>query len=116
MSMDEILKMISEFGILIVIAAVFIWNSVTHNKTTESILQDLQMAMTLQVGILENLKHTCENQSTALNIIQNTLSANTQSLERHDKRAEFMNNDVREILTILRTRPCVTQNETREVA
>jgi len=109
--MEDILKIIGEYGILIVIAAVFIWDKVVNTKTTENILKKLETASELQTSILENLRHTCGNQTTALGIIQNSLAMNTTSLERHDKRSEYMNADVREICTLLRVRPCMIRND-----
>jgi len=109
--MEDILKIIGEYGILIVIAAVFIWDKIANTKTTEKMLKELEAGSKVQTSILENLRHTCENQSTALNIIQHTLAMNTTSLERHDKRSEYMNTDVREICTLLRVRPCIIQND-----
>ena len=112
--MEDTIKYMAEYGILFVIAAVFIWDKITNAKMTENILKELQAGAKLQSSTLESLRHTCDNQTTALSIIQNTLSANTQSLERHDKRAEFMNTDVREMVTILKTRPCVNRVDTNE--
>ena len=108
--MDDILKLFSEYGILIVIAAVFIWDKLVNAKQADNILKELQEYAKLQGSTLQNLDHTCRNMETALSIIQSTLAANTQSLERHDKRSEYMNNDIREIVTILHTRPCVTEH------
>jgi len=107
--MNETLKTLSEYGVLFVIAAVFIWDKVAHSRMIENILKELQTSARLQTSALESLRHMCENTTTALSIIQNTLAANTQSLERHDKRSEYMNNDIREICTMLKTRPCVNQ-------
>jgi len=113
--MEDILKIIGEYGILIVIAAVFIWDKVANTKTTENILKELEAGSKVQTSILENLRHTCENQSIALSIIQNSLAMNTTSLERHDKRSEYMNADVREICTLLRVRPCIFQSEEQKI-
>jgi len=118
--MNEYIKLIAENGVLLVIAAVFIWDKVTNAKTVTSILSDMQSSAKLQENTLinlhralESLGHATENTTTALNIIQNTLANNMHSLERHDKRAEFMNSDLREVVTMLKTRPCVSRGEGR---
>ena len=110
--MPEYVKMIAEYSVLIVIAAVFIWDKVAHSKVVESILKELQTSSKLQSATLENLKRSTENASTALNIIQNTLYANSQALDRHDKRSEFMNNDIREMSATLKSRPCISRSDT----
>ena len=108
----------AETGVLGIIAGVFIWNTVTSTKTTGKVLGELQTNAELQKSALENLSRTSENMTTALNIIQNTLAAQTQLLtnnaqafERHDQRAEHMNADVRKMLALLEMRPCVLEGE-----
>jgi len=131
--MTEIVKTIMEYGILLVIAGVFLWDKVTISKSTVTILSRLESQAGLLGKTLDGLHHSVEgvhtsneNTSTALNIIQNTLASNlqdiagiNQALERHDKRAEYMNTDVRAILDILRIRPGVVpmpDSLTREIA
>jgi hypothetical protein len=45
-----------------------------------------------------------------LNIINNTLPVISGTLERHDKRSEFMNNDLREVAVLVKRRPCMVQD------
>ena len=102
--MDVLIGMIMEQGILFVIAALFIWDKVTTAKSMAVILQELQASSRMQTDTLISVKSSVENTTTALNIIQNTLAANTQSLERHDIRAEYMNSDIKTMLTLIQTK------------
>ena len=81
-----------------------------HSKTVEKILNEMQNSMVLQKDTLDGLRHTSENTTIALNIIQNSLASMAQSLERHDKRSEYMNNDLVEISATLKSRPCVIEH------
>ena len=108
--MEEVVKLVAEYGILIVISGIFIWNTIKSSKditmmlsTIERTMNEMQRTSEITKDALENLKHTCENQTTALSIIQNTLSQNTSALERHDKRAEYMNGDIRAMRAIMET-------------
>lgn len=114
MNVMEIVKALSDNGILIIIAAVFIWNTITVQK-------ELQKNIQSQSSILESLKTTCENTATALNIIQNTIASsvaaldnNTEILKRHDQRSEYMNGDIRVIKTVLESRPCAKEMEEQQ--
>ena len=116
--MDDIIKLIAENGILVMIAVVFIWNTITSSKTTGEVLSELRTNAELQNGTLENLSRSGENMAVALNIIQSTLETHTQllnnnaqSFERHDRRAEHMNGDVQKMLTLLSNRPCISESE-----
>jgi hypothetical protein len=115
-NMEEILKLIADYGVLMAIAVVFIWDKVRNARTTETVLKELQTASKLQTDTLEtlrrsseslmtaleSLRHTSENLTTTLGIIQHALFANTQTMERHSKQADFMNDDIREILAVVR--------------
>ena len=105
--MTDTLKTVSDYGVLLVIAAVFIWDKIANARAIESVLKELQSASKLQSDTLRSLQHTSENTSTALQLLLNSLSGLTASLERHDKRSEFMNADIREICGLLGRRPCV---------
>ena len=101
--MEEIAKYVAEYGILTVIAGVFIWDKIKNMQTTENILRELHQSSQLQGSTLESLRHTTENQTTLLGIINATLAADLEAMKRHDTRAEFMNNDVKVILELVKT-------------
>ena len=103
----EDIKLIAVYGIFVVIAAVFIWDKISVIKVMVDILNGLQSTSKIQADALENIRRSTENTTIALNIIQNTLAGMSQSMERHDKRAEYMNNDIREVCTKLNDRPCI---------
>ena len=108
--MEQMITLITNSSVLVVIAAVFIWDNITNNKTVQKVLAELTNNAELQKSALDNLSRVSDNIATALNIIQNTLASNTQllnnntqSFDRHDQRAEFMNGDIRKILAHVET-------------
>jgi hypothetical protein len=116
--MNETIKIISEYGVLIVIAAAFVWSSLVQGKKTEKVLSELLTSLVelrateqSQNPALENLRQTCETLINNQNILLSTQNLHTQLLERHDKRAEDMGIEVREVVTMLRTRPCVQKEQ-----
>jgi len=115
--MDDIIRFVSEHGVLMAFALLFIWERIQWSKTHGQVLTELNSSIKLQVIMLENLnvslngvKQSCDNTTMALNIINNTLPVITSNLERHDKRAEFMNVDIREIVSLVRKHPCIAQD------
>lgn|GEM_PF-3214242 len=105
--MQSVVQLITETGVLLVIVGIFLWNTITTSKNMEKLLAELREGCKLQTAAIDGLKHTTENTTTALNIIQNTLAGVSQALERHDKRSEYMNNDMREVTTLIKNRPCI---------
>jgi len=98
---QEMVQIITNYGILVVIAAIFIWDKVVNVKQTEKILSELQAASRMQTAAIESIRIASDNTATALQIIQNTLTATSTALERHDKRSEFMNSDLRDLYTFI---------------
>jgi len=115
--MNDSVKLLTEYGVLVALAALFIWEKFQYSKTHGQVLSELNNSVKLQMAVLENLnvslngvKQSCDNTTMALNIINNTLPIIVSNLERHDKRAEFMNSDVREITALVRQRPCMVHD------
>ena len=100
--MEEIVKLASEYGILIILAAVFIWRSMKTDKTNTEVLISLQASVVMYSETLAILRQESANTQTSLSIIQNTLATNNQAMERHDSRAEYINVDVRETLGLVK--------------
>ena len=114
--MDSI-KLLTEYGVLVAIAAVFIWEKFQYSKANSQVLTELSNSSKLQAASLESLnsslasmKQSCDNTTMALNIISSTLSGMSNNFERHDKRADFTNTDVREIVSLVRQRPCMVHD------
>ena len=112
--MEETYKLLTEHGVLMAIAGFFLWQSYHFSKTIAPLLAELHNASKLQTAALESLnaslatiKQSCDNTTMALSLIGNTLTTAVNSLERHDKRAEFMNTDIREVVALVRRRPCM---------
>ena len=105
--MPEILSIIMESGILLIIAAVFIWDKITISKAMLATLARLETRAELQVQSLEGLARAAEATSAALSIAQTALSTLNGAMERHDKRAELMNADLRAASELLKNQPCM---------
>ena len=96
--MIETIRLVGESGILVALAALFIWEKIDHVKTVNKVLSELQETAKRQTALLESLKIIAESTRSALNIVQTTLTSLVQLLDRHDKRSESMHNDVVKIL------------------
>jgi septal ring factor EnvC (AmiA/AmiB activator) len=115
----DIVKFLTEHSVMMMIVAMYIWDNARHSKTTVQVLTELRNSSTLQADSLKSLdaslatiRQSCDNTTMALTLINNTLPTVYNTLERHDKRSEYMNNDLREIATLVKRRPCMTQKET----
>jgi len=106
--MEALIKVISENGVLIIIAAAFIWDKISHSKTVENVLKELQSCIKLQDSMLAAIRDESLNRSNVLTYMQSTVDNITGIVQRNDKRTENMSNDIRGICTILNTRPCIS--------
>jgi CII-binding regulator of phage lambda lysogenization HflD len=113
----DIVKFMTEHSVMMAIAAFFLWQSYQLSRTIAPLLTELQNSSKLQTASLESLnsslatiKQSCDNTTMALTLIGNTLSTTSSTLERHDKRAEFMNTDIREVVALVRRRPCMAHD------
>ena len=114
----EAIKVISEYGILVVIAGLFIWEKFQYSKIIGNLLSEIKITIAHQAGMLTSLeaallsiRASCDNTATALTIISHSLLDMKGLLERHDKRSEYINKDVRDSTIMLRMRPCMHTNE-----
>jgi len=115
----ETTRLITEFGVLAVIAGVFIVEKVFYLRTIGKTLNELSSVVRVQGVTLEGLnnaissmKASADNTATALNIISITLTNIIHAIERHDNLTKFMNTDLREAMTLLRLRPCLVECKT----
>ena len=75
--MEDLIKLISEYGVMLFISGVFLWNNVKYAKTTDSMLREVRD----KVQSLELLTST-------LTYNQSILTENRNLLVSHDHRAE----------------------------
>ena len=114
--MLDFVSLVMEGGILIIIAAVFIWDKVTITKSMVSVLAKLEIHAGLQANALEGLHEATDNTSAALNIIQNTMATLIAAADRNDKRIDYMNNDIRSAIDLLKGRPCMIRFAAKKTA
>jgi hypothetical protein len=86
--MEELIKLISETGVLILIAVAFIWDKITYAKTTDGMLREVQEKVRSQEAAIASARHSLEMLSSTLALIQNIIQENRQMLVNHDRRAE----------------------------
>ena len=78
--MEELIKLVSEYGILVIIAGVFIWLYVAKINKMDDVLRDVQQKVVAQDKVQDRLD--------SLAHIEVVITENRQLLVDHDKRAE----------------------------
>ena len=103
---------------VITLTGLIIWRDVFNSKTLNKMLNELSISVKLQTASTDGLnsalvgiKQSCDNTAKALEIINNNMNHIDGTLERMDKKFDFMNNDVKETATLVRRRPCVIKRE-----
>ena len=107
--MDDVIRIAAEYGVLVMIAVVFVYDKLKTSKTIEQMLFELRESAKIQSAAIESMRHGSENQTTGLNIIQNSLATIRTSLEGYDKQFNYLDNNIRDIRTMLKERPCVIE-------
>ena len=80
--MEEFLNMISNFGLTIVIAGLFIWDWVTNKKEIKKTLEAIESSETTIANCLIEMKSSNANISKSLDILQKSLDNQTQKIDR----------------------------------
>lgn len=105
--MDTI-KAIAEYGVLVVIAGVFILTWVAGFKIIpaffEKLLAHLEKMNNNFSEQNDNMKTALGSIAVSLEIIKNQTEDNTDLFKTHDKRAEDINNKLTEVCAIVRNK------------
>ena len=81
---SETIKYISEYGILLVIAAAFVWDKITNGKVMLEILTELRTAAKTQADTLESIRRDAEARAAALASLQQSIMEIPYVIENHD--------------------------------
>ena len=103
---------------VITLTGLIIWRDVFNSKTLNKMLNELSISVKLQTASTDGLnsaligiKQSCDNTAKALEIVNTHMNHMSSSLDRMDKKVDFMNNDVKETATLVRRRPCVIKRD-----
>ena len=99
--MEEIVKVVGEYGILVMIAVVFVMDRVRTGKVQTDLLHQIDSDHKVVNEAIAVLRQESTNAQTLLNIINISLTGYTSALERHDSRAESINKDLQKAITLL---------------
>ena len=106
---SQFMPVVTETGILATLAIIFIWDKVKNAKVVENLLNEIKNISNLQKVTLDNIakeientRNSINNTTLSLNLLQLNATNLHESLERHDKRSEHMNTDVKKILERVR--------------
>ena len=88
--MQEIIKYITELGILVVLAALFIWRSIKTDARNSELLAELHKSGKLHSDMLKVLSDESANTQAAQTMLQKTIETNRDILEHHDRGVRAM--------------------------
>ena len=88
--MQEILEMISKFGVSLVIVALFLYDWFTTRK-------DMQKTLEQNSKCLIEIQNTNRNTAKSLELLQKSMDNQSEFLQVHDKRCEEIEKDIEEV-------------------
>ena len=88
--MQEILEMISKFGVSLVIVALFLYDWFTTRK-------DMQKTLEQNSKCLTEIQTTNRNTAKSLELLQKSMDNQSEFLQVHDKRCEAIEKDIEKI-------------------
>ena len=83
----ELFENIGNFGILIIIAGVFLWDHISYKKKREKSIEK-------EAILLREISNTNNNISKSIDVLQKNLNKQQDFLENLDKNCIKKNNDV----------------------
>ena len=88
--MQEMLEMISKFGVPLVIVALFLYDWFTTRK-------DMQKTLEQNGKCLTEIQNTNRNTAKSLELLQKSMDNQSEFLQVHDKRCETIEKDIEKI-------------------
>ena len=80
--MEEIINLITNYGVSIIIVALFIWDWVSNKKDTKKTLNAIQSSNENIASCLNEMKQSNNNISKSLDLLQKTLDNQTEKIDR----------------------------------
>ena len=80
--MEEIINLITNYGVSIIIVTLFIWDWVSNKKDTKKTLNAIQSSNENIASCLNEMKQSNNNISKSLDLLQKTLDNQTEKIDR----------------------------------
>lgn len=80
--MEEIINLLTNYGVSIIIVALFIWDWVSNKKDTKKTLNAIQSSNENIASCLNEMKQSNTNISKSLDLLQKTLDNQTEKIDR----------------------------------
>ena len=103
--MSETIKLIVDYGILMVIAGVFIWNTIQDRIDKKDATEKNEKRDTKYNESLQLLSQSNDNIASALNLLKTSTDTNNSLLKEHDERAIKICENIVEIKAMVNNCP-----------
>lgn len=80
--MEELLKLITNYGITAIITALFIWDWVTNRKTVTDSIKEIAIANSNCEKYVQSLLKNSENTAKSLDLIQKLLENQERKIDK----------------------------------
>lgn len=80
--MEEIVQLITNYGVMVIITTLFVWDWITNRKIITKSIEEIATANTNIKGCLENLEKNSENISKSLDLLQKTLESQDRKIDK----------------------------------
>lgn len=80
--MEDIINLLTNYGVSIIIVALFIWDWVSNKKDTKKTLNAIQSSNENIASCLNEMKQSNTNISKSLDLLQKTLDNQTEKIDR----------------------------------
>lgn len=95
--MEELMKMLSEFGVPLVIVALFLYDWITTRKDMQETLKQNNMCLQEIKNTNINNAETNKNTAKSLELLQKSMDNQYEFLQVHDKRCENIEKNIEKI-------------------
>lgn len=86
--MEEIIKMIANYTLLIVIAGLYLWDSIQNKKKSSELESQNNAILKQNTKCLEEMSKSNINTSKSLEIIQENMTTQKEFLYKHDEHCQ----------------------------
>lgn len=80
--MEELINLLTNYGVSIIIVALFIWDWVSNKKDTKKTLNAIQSSNENIASCLNEMKQSNTNISKSLDLLQKSLDNQTEKIDR----------------------------------
>lgn len=95
--MEELMKMLGEFGVPLVIVAIFLYDWITTRKDMQETLKQNNMCLQEIKNTNINNAETNKNTAKSLELLQKSMDNQYDFLQVHDKRCENIEKSIEKI-------------------